>query len=173
MNWVDDVRGSLPAHVSDLSQLIDSAINHSALDPVDAHACALVAAISNSNGELAYEIQHNSVLVGKPERKAAKIAAANESVNSVWFNYVEMAEDDTMRLLSYGMILKEYNDQSLQAVSTKKFTMYSLCASIVSKSPSRVKQHYQQLQSDGVPIQELMAIGLIAAAVTAIGKVAV
>jgi hypothetical protein len=143
------------------------------LDPVDAHACALVAAISNSNGELAYEIQHNSVLVGKPERKAAKIAAANESVNSVWFNYVEMSEDDTMRLLSSGMILDAYNDQSPHAVSKKKFTMYSLCASIISKSPSRVKQHYQQLQSDGVPLQELMAIGLIAAAVTAIGKVAV
>ena len=173
MNWVDDVRGSLPSHVSDLSQLIDSAINQSALDPIDAHACALVAAISNSNGELAYEIQHNSVLVGRPERKAAKIAAANESVNGVWFNYVEMAEDDTMRLLSSGMILEEYNEQAPHAVSKKQFTMYSLCASIISKSPSRVKQHYQQLQSDGVPVQELMAIGLIAAVVTAIGKVAV
>ena len=55
MSWVDQVKESIPDHAKDIKLNLDAVINRSGLDEVDAHACAMAAAISAGNGELAYE----------------------------------------------------------------------------------------------------------------------
>jgi len=170
MSWVDQVKESIPDHAKDIKLNLDAVINRSGLDEVDTHACALAAAISAGNGELALEIGMNGPLVGTPEREAAKTAASLMGQNNIWYPFVEMAGDEGMKGLPAGLRMNAYATHG--GVSKKKFEMYSLAASIVGKCHFCVKAHYDTLKKEGMTTQELMSVGRIAAVVTAIGKVA-
>ena len=169
-DWVANVKESIPDHAKDIKLNLDAVINRSGLDLVDAHACALAAAIASGNGELAFEIQMNGPLMGAIEREAAKTAAALMGMNNVWYPFVEMAADESMKGLPAGLRMNAYATHG--GVSKKKFEMYALCASIVGKCHFCVKSHYETLKKEGMTVQELMAVGRIAAVITAIGKVA-
>jgi alkyl hydroperoxide reductase subunit D len=169
-DWVANIKESIPDHSKDIKLNIDAVINRSGLDLVDAHACALAAAIASGNGELAFEIQMNGPLMSAVEREAAKTAASLMGQNNVWYPFVEMAGDDGMKGLPAGLRMNAYATHG--GVSKKKFEMYSLAASIVGKCHFCVKAHYDTLKKEGMTTQELMSVGRIAAVVTAIGKVA-
>jgi alkyl hydroperoxide reductase subunit D len=169
-DWVANIKESIPDHSKDIKLNIDAVINRSGLDLVDAHACALAAAIAAGNGELAFEIQMNGPLMGAEEREAAKTAASLMGQNNVWYPFVEMAGDEGMKGLPAGLRMNAYATHG--GVSKKKFEMYSLAASIVGKCHFCVKAHYDTLKKEGMTTQELMSVGRIAAVVTALGKVA-
>ena len=169
-DWVANIKESIPDHSKDIKLNIDAVINRSGLDLIDAHACALAAAIASGNGELAFEIQMNGPLMGAEEREAAKTAASLMGQNNVWYPFVEMAGDEGMKGLPAGLRMNAYATHG--GVSKKKFEMYSLAASIVGKCHFCVKAHYDTLKKEGMTTQELMSVGRIAAVVTAIGKIA-
>jgi len=170
-DWVANVKESIPDHSKDIKLNLDAVINRSGLDLVDAHACALAAAIASGNGELAFEIQMNGPLMGAEEREAAKTAASLMGQNNVWYPFVEMAGDESMKGLPAGLRMNAYATHG--GVSKKKFEMYSLAASIVGKCHFCVKAHYDTLKKEGMTTQELMSVGRIAAVVGAIGKIAI
>ena len=169
-NWVENVKESIPDHAKDIKLNLDSVINRSGLDTIDAHACALAAAISAGNGELAFEIQMNGPLMGAPEREAAKTAAALMGMNNVYYPFVEMTGDENLKGLPAGLRMQAYATNG--GVSKKKFEMYALCASIVGKCHFCVKSHYELLKKEGMTVQELQSVGKIAAVINSIGKVA-
>jgi alkyl hydroperoxide reductase subunit D len=171
MSWVDDIKNSIPDTAKDIKLNLDSVINRSGLDEVDAHACALAAAIASSNGELAYEIQHNGPLRGSDEREAAKTAAALMGMNNVYYPFVEMTGDENLKKLPAGLRMNAYATHA--GVSKKKFEMYALAASIVGKCHFCVKNHYDVLKKEGMTVTELQAVGKIAAVVAALNKVAI
>jgi len=171
MSWVDQVKESIPDHAKDIKLNLDAVINRSGLDEVDAHACAFAAAIAASNGDLAFEISMNGPLMGTDEREAAKTAAALMGMNNVWYPFVEMAADESMKGLPAGLRMNAYATHG--GVSKKKFEMYALAASIVGKCHFCVKSHYDILKNEGMTTQELMAVGRIAAVIAAIGKIAI
>lgn len=171
MSWVEQIKESIPEHAKDIKLNLDTVINRSGLDEVDAHACAFAAAVAAGNGDLAFEISMNGPLAGTTEREAAKTAAALMGMNNVWYPFVEMAADDSMKGLPAGLRMNAYATHG--GVSKKKFEMYALCASIVGKCHFCVKSHYETLKKEGMTTQELMAVGRIAAVITAVGKVAI
>ncbi len=171
MNWIEDVKNSIPDHAKDIKLNLDSVVNRSGLDEVDAHACALAAAIASSNGELAYEIQHNGPLRGTQEREAAKTAAALMGMNNVYYPFVEMTGDETLKKTPPGLRMNAYATHG--GVSKKKFEMYALAASIVGKCHFCVKSHYDILKNEGMTVTELQAVGKIAAVVSALNKIAI
>lgn len=170
MNWVDQVKASIPDHAKDIKLNLDAVINRSGLDEIDAHACALAAAIMAGNGELAYEISMNGPLMGTPEREAAKTAAALMGMNNIYYPFVEMTGDENLKGLPAGLRMQAYATHG--GVSKKKFEMYALCASIVGKCHFCVKSHYDILKNEGMTVQQLQAVGKIAAVINAVGKVA-
>ena len=170
MSWVDQIKDSIPDHAKDIRLNLDSVINRSGLDEVDAHACALAAAIAAGNGELVVEIQHNSPLVGTKEREAAMTAAALMGMNNVYYPFVEMTGDDQLKGLPAGLRMQAYATHG--GVSKVKFEMYALCASIVGKCHFCVKSHYDILKKEGMTVQQLQAVGKIAAVIHSIGKIA-
>lgn len=170
MSWVDAIKNGIPDHAKDIKLNLDAVINRSGLDEVDAHACALAASIASGNGELTYEIQMNSPLVGQTEREAAMTAAALMGMNNVYYPFVEMTEDENLKGLPPGLRMNAYATHG--GVSKKKFEMYALCASIVGKCHFCVKSHYDILKGEGMTVQQLQAVGKIAAVVASIGKIA-
>lgn len=169
-NWLESVKSSIPDHAKDIKLNLDSVISRSGLEEVDAHACALAAAIAAGNGELAFEIQMNGPLMGTPEREAAKTAAALMGMNNVYYPFVEMTGDEQLKGLPAGLRMQAYATHG--GVSKLKFEMYALCASIVGKCHFCVKSHYDILKKEGMTVQQLQAVGKIAAVINAVGKVA-
>jgi alkyl hydroperoxide reductase subunit D len=171
-NWLEQVKESIPDHAKDIKLNLDSSITFSGLATVDAHACAYVAALASSNGGLAFEIEMNSPLfLAEAEREAAKTAAALMGMNNVWYTFVDMVDDPDMKGLATGLHVTDYS--TLTGVSKKKFAMYALCASIVGKCQYSVQSNYDILKAEGMTIQELMAVGRIAAVIHSIGKIAI
>jgi hypothetical protein len=66
--WVDVVKTSIPEHLSYLERNFEIAMTQHGLDEIDAHGCALAAALASGNAELAFEISMNGPLFGKDEQ---------------------------------------------------------------------------------------------------------
>jgi alkyl hydroperoxide reductase subunit D len=171
MSWVDQVKESIPDHSKDIKLNLDSVMNRSGLDEVDAHACAFAAALAAGNGDLAFEISMNGPLMGTDEREAAKTAASLMGMNNIYYPFVEMTEDADLKGLPPGLRMNAYANHG--GVSKKKFEMYALAASIVGKCHFCVKNHYDVLKKEGMTVTELQAVGKIAAVVAAINKIIV
>ena len=171
-NWVDQVKDSIPDTAKDIRLNLDAVINRSPFDPVDTHAIAYVAALAAGNGGLAFEIEMNSPLfLNEAEREATKAAAALMGMNNIWYPFVEMTGDPELKGLPPGLRMNVYANHG--GVSKQKFEMYALAASIVGKCEHCVKSHYDILKAGGMTVQQLQAVGKIAAIVNAIGKVAI
>jgi alkyl hydroperoxide reductase subunit D len=170
MSWVDQVKESIPDHSKDIKLNLDSVMNRSGLDEIDAHACAFAAAVAAGNGDLAFEISMNGPLMGTDEREAAKTAASLMGMNNIYYPFVEMTEDADLKGLPPGLRMNAYANHG--GVSKKKFEMYALAASIVGKCHFCVKNHYDVLKKEGMTVTELQAVGKIAAVINAIGKIA-
>lgn len=167
MSWVDQIKEGLPEYAKDTKLNLDSVINRSTLDPVEANACALAAAMATGNGKLVSFIQAN--MPDATERDAALTASSLMGMNNVWYPYVEMADDPNLKGLPAQLRM---NAISTHGGTTKeRFEAYSLTASIVGKCHFCVKSHYDNLKKMGYTVEQLRDIGRIAAVITSVAKV--
>jgi alkyl hydroperoxide reductase subunit D len=167
MSWVDQIKEALPEYAKDTRLNIDSVVNRSTLDPVEANGCALAAAMATGNGKLVTFIQ--SGLEDATERDAALTAASLMAMNNVWYPYVEMAEDE--RLAGLPPQLRMNAISSHGGTTKARFESYSLAASIVGKCHFCVKAHYETLKKEGYSVEQLRDIGRIASVITSVARV--
>ena len=167
MSWVDQIKEALPDYAKDTRLNLDSVVNRSTLDPVEANGCALAAAMATGNGKLVTFIQ--SGIDDATERDAALTAASLMAMNNVWYPYVEMAEDERLTGLPAQFRM---NAISSHGGTTKaRFESYSLAASIVGKCHFCVRAHYETLKKEGYSVEQLRDIGRIAAVITSVARV--
>jgi len=167
MSWVDQIKEALPEYAKDTRLNLDSVVNRSTLDPVEANGCALAAAMATGNGKLVTFIQ--SGIDDATERDAALTAASLMAMNNVWYPYVEMAEDE--RLTGLPAQLRMNAISSHGGTTKARFESYSLAASIVGKCHFCVKAHYETLKKEGYSVEQLRDIGRIAAVITSVARV--
>lgn len=167
MSWVEQIKEGLPEYAKDTKLNLDSVINRSTLDSIEANACALAAAMATGNGKLVSFIQAN--ITDATERDAALTASSLMGMNNVWYPYVEMADDANLKGLPAQLRM---NAISTHGGTTKeRFEAYSLAASIVGKCHFCVKSHYDNLKRMGYTVEQLRDIGRIAAVITSVAKV--
>ena len=167
MSWIDQIKEALPEYAKDTRLNLDSVVNRSTLDLVEANGCALAAAMATGNGKLVTFIQ--SGLEDATERDAALTAASLMAMNNVWYPYVEMAEDE--RLTGLPAQLRMNAISSHGGTTKARFESYSLAASIVGKCHFCVRAHYETLKKEGYTVEQLRDIGRIAAVVTSVSRV--
>jgi len=167
MSWVDQIKEALPEYAKDTRLNLDSVVNRSTLDPVEANGCALAAAMATGNGKLVTFIQ--SGIEDATERDAALTAASLMAMNNVWYPYVEMAEDE--RLTGLPAQLRMNAISSHGGTTKARFESYSLAASIVGKCHFCVKAHYETLKKEGYSVEQLRDIGRIASVITSVARV--
>jgi alkyl hydroperoxide reductase subunit D len=167
MSWIDQIKEALPEYAKDTRLNLDSVVNRSTLDIVEANGCALAAAMATGNGKLVTFIQ--SGLEDATERDAALTAASLMAMNNVWYPYVEMAEDE--RLTGLPAQLRMNAISSHGGTTKARFESYSLAASIVGKCHFCVKAHYETLRKEGYSVEQLRDIGRIAAVITSVARV--
>jgi lipoyl-dependent peroxiredoxin subunit D len=167
MSWVDQIKEALPDYAKDTRLNLDSVVNRSTLDLVEANGCALAAAMATGNGKLVTFIQ--SGIEDATERDAALTAASLMAMNNVWYPYVEMAEDE--RLTGLPAQLRMNAISSHGGTTKARFESYSLAASIVGKCHFCVRAHYDTLKKEGYSVEQLRDIGRIAAVITSVARV--
>jgi alkyl hydroperoxide reductase subunit D len=168
MQWIDQLKESMPEYAKDTKLNLDAVLKRSTLDPVEAQACALAAAMSTGNGKLVTFIS-SSLEEHAVERDAAMTASSLMTMTNTWYPFVEMAEDANLSGLPPQLRM---NAISTHGGTTKgRFEAYSLAASIVGKCHFCVKAHYDTLKKEGYSVEQLRDIGRIAAVVNSVAKV--
>ena len=171
MNWVEEVKASIPDWSKDIKLNLDNVINRSPLSVEDTHAVALAAALATGNGPLAHIIQIDENFSNFiAEADAAKTASSLMGMNNTYYPFVEMTGDVELKNLPAGLRMNAYSNHA--GVSKQKFEMYALAASIVGKCHFCVKNHYDVLKKEGMSTADLQHVGKIASVINAIGKVA-
>jgi alkyl hydroperoxide reductase subunit D len=168
MQWVDQLKESMPEYAKDTKLNLDAVLKRSTLDSVEAQACALAAAMSTGNGKLVTFIS-SSLEEHAVERDAAMTASSLMTMTNTWYPFVEMAEDPNLSGLPPQLRM---NAISTHGGTTKgRFEAYSLAASIVGKCHFCVKAHYDTLKQEGYTVEQLRDIGRIASVVNSVAKV--
>jgi alkyl hydroperoxide reductase subunit D len=167
MSWLEQIKSGLPDYAKDTKLNLDAVILRSTLDPVEANAVALAAAMATGNGKLVTFIQSN--IEDAKERDAALTAAAIMAQNNVWYPYVEMADDENLKGLPAQLRMNAIASHG--GITKARFEAYSLAASIVGKCHFCVKAHYETLKQEGYTVEQLRDIGRIAAVITSVARV--
>jgi alkyl hydroperoxide reductase subunit D len=165
--WVDQLKEGLPDYAKDTRLNIDAVVKRSTLPAEEAEACALSAVFATGNTKLWQWI--SSQITNEIERTAAITAASLMAMNNVWYPYVEMTDDLSLKGLPAQLRM---NAIASHGGTTKaRFEAYSLAASIVGKCHFCVKAHYETLKKEGYTVEQLRDIGRIAAVMTAVSRV--
>ena len=167
MSWVDAYKDLIPDWAKDIRLNLDSTVNRSSLDQVDAHAVALAAAFATGNKSLVAAIRAD--FTNEPEHAAALTAAALMGMNNVWYPYVDMAGDDELKTQRPELRMNAY--ATYGGVSREKFEMYALAASIVGKCHFCIGSHYKLLKEHGITVTQLRDIGRIAAVINSVSQI--
>ena len=167
MSWIDQIKEALPDYAKDTRLNLDAVISRSTLSEEEATACALAAAIATGNRNIAVVIGDS--IENETEKNAAKAAAVLMAQNNIWYPYVEMTGDASLKGLPAQLRM---NVISTHGGTTKgRFEAYSLAASIIGKCHFCVKAHYDALKKEGYTVEQLRDIGRIAAVINSVSKV--
>ena len=167
MQWVDQLKETMPDYAKDTRLNIDAVVKRSTLPQEEAEAVALAAAFATGNTKLWTWIQ--SQIADQKEAEAAVTAASLMGMNNVWYPYVEMAEDPALSGLPAQLRMNAIATHG--GTTRARFEAYALAASIVGKCHFCVKAHYETLKKEGYTVEQLRDIGRIAAVMTAVARV--
>lgn len=163
-NWIEHIKVHIPDYAKDVRLNLENVMLRSSLPQADAWGCAIAAAIAAGDNNLADFIATNVPEVAE----AAKAAAAIMAQNNVWYPYVEMTGDPSLKGLPAQLRM---NVIATYGGTTKaRFESFSLAASIVGKCHFCVKAHYENLKKEGYSTEQLRDIGRIAAVINAVTK---
>lgn len=170
MNWVENVGASIPDHSKDVRNMLIKAMNTKAISELDAHACALAAALISSNGELGFAIEMFGPLQrARSEINIAKSAASLANMHNIYNNFIE--QPCNQGNFQYEANIDNTIEESFQGPLQTKFAMYSLAASVISH-PLQANKHFTKLVEQGIGVEAIQDIVKIAAVINTIGKIA-
>ncbi len=165
--WVDQLKETIPDYAKDTKLNLDAVIKRSTLPVEEAEAVAVAAAFATGNSKFWTWV--HSVIADRKEADAALTAASIMAQNNVWYPFVEMADDESLKGLPAQLRM---NAIASHGGTTKaRFEAYSLAASIIGKCHFCVKAHYDTLKKEGYTVEQLRDIGRIASVMNSVAKV--
>ncbi len=167
MDFINNIKDSIPDYAKDIRLNLDSVIVRSPLDKKIVLGAALAAAFTAKNSRLVNEIK-NSGLLEELYLHASLTAASLMAMNNTWYPFVEMAQDNELKNLAPGLRMNAYLSHG--GIDKNHFEMFALAASIIGKCHFCIESHYKILKTAGVSINDLKEIGKIASVVAAVSN---
>ncbi|GCB04561.1 carboxymuconolactone decarboxylase family protein [Ralstonia sp. SET104] len=169
MEFLQTIKSRIPDYAKDIRLNLDGTIARSSLEGNDAVGVALAAAFATKSKVLTDAIRNAGVL-SPEEVNGALTAAALMGMNTVWYPYVEMADDSDLSQQKAELRMNAYANNG--GVDKRRFEMYALAASIIGKCHFCIKSHYDLLKNhQGMSTQQLRDVGRIAAVINAAAQV--
>lgn len=167
IGWVEMISTNIPEHCEDIKVNFKAAFaEDNGLGVVDSYACAMAASIAVMNGELSFEIEMDPAVLGKPERSAAKTAAALAALMAV-----HLDASDSLDGAETEFSLGEWKKTT--EVDEIKVGMYVYAAAVALRSRPLISEYSQLLQAAGLSIEQLRSINKIAAVTASLNKIAI
>jgi len=165
---INDIKAALPDWAKDIRLNLDATIARSSLEPRLAAGAALAAAYAARSPALVATFRDPTFL-DPQHAEAALTAAALMGMNNVWYPFVEMAGDESLKTMRAELRMNAYANHG--GVDKLAFELYALAASIVGKCEFCVQSHYKLLRENDFTTQQLRDVGRIAAVVNAVAQV--
>ncbi len=162
MTKLEVVRSRIPDFAKDIRLNLDAVVRRSSLAPADALGCALAAAYAAGSADLVDAFRE---ALEESDANAALSAAALMGMNTVWYPYVEMADDPQLGQQRAELRMQAYATHG--GVARERFEAFALAASIIGKCHFCVRSHYELLQKADWTTVQLRDVGRIAAVVAA------
>ena len=168
MEFINALKTRLPDYAKDIRLNLDAVLTRSSLSPQWAAGAALASAFAAKSPVIVDAIRGDASL-DPAHRDAALTAAALMGMNNVWYPFVEMADDESLRTMRPELRMNAYANHG--GVDRQSFELYALAASIVGKCEFCVRSHYKLLAETGLTAQQLRDVGRIAAVINAAAQV--
>lgn len=168
MDFLKPVTERIPDYARDIRLNLDNVLARTSLDPVEALGVALAAAHMAGCKPLVDALRHSGQLP-EVEARGALSAAALMGMNTIWYPYVEMADDEELRTQRAELRMTVYATHG--GVDKRRFELYALAASIVGKCHFCVASHYRLLKENGMTAVQLRDAGRIVAVVGAAARI--
>lgn len=168
MDFLTSIKERIPDYAKDIRLNLDAVIARSSLEPADALGAMLAAAFA-AKSKLLVDAIRNSGELGETDLNAALTAAALMGMNTVWYPYVEMANDPDLKTQRAELRMNAYATHG--GVERRRFELYALAASIVGKCHFCVQSHYKLLRETGMTATQVRDVGRIAAVVAAAAQI--
>jgi alkyl hydroperoxide reductase subunit D len=165
MAFIDAIKSALPDYAKDTKLNLDAVLLRSTLDADVAMGCAVAALAATGNGKVLAVMLADAPV----HADAAMTAASIMAQNNVWYPYVEMAEDESLKGLPAQLRMNAIASHG--GTTKERFESYSLAASIVGKCHFCVRAHYEGLKKMGYTVEQLRDIGRIASVINSLAKV--
>ena len=165
MAFIDAIKGALPEYAKDTKLNLDAVLLRSTLDADVAMGCAVAALAATGNGKVLGVMLADAPVYADPAMTAASIMAQN----NVWYPFVEMADDPSLKGLPAQLRMNAIANHG--GTTKENFEAFSLAASIVGKCEFCVGAHYSSLKQLGYTVEQLRDIGRIAAVMNSVAKV--
>lgn len=168
MEFLNQIKERIPDYAKDVRLNLDAVLARSSLESADALGAALAAAYAARSKPLVDAIRGSEQL-SETDATAALSAAALMGMNTVWYPYVEMADDGELGTQRAELRMNVYATHG--GVDKRRFELYALAASIIGKCHFCVASHYKLLKETGMSVTQLRDVGRIAAVIAATANV--
>jgi len=164
MDFLKTITDRIPDHAKDIRLNLGSVLGRSSLEPEAALGVALAAAYAAKCRTIVDAIR-GSGQMSDVEQNGALSAAGLMAMNTVWYPYIDMADDEDLKTQRAELRMNVYGTHG--GIDRQRFELYSLAASIVGKCRFCVRSHYKLLKENGMTALQLRDAGRIAAVVAA------
>ncbi|HJV74202.1 MAG TPA: carboxymuconolactone decarboxylase family protein [Noviherbaspirillum sp.] len=168
MDFLNAIKLQIPDYAKDIRLNLDAVVARSSLERDDALGAMLAAAFAMRSKPMMDAIR-NSGELDDANLNAALSAAALMGMNTVWYPYVEMADDNDLKTQRPELRMNVYATHG--GVERRRFELYALAASIVGKCHFCIQSHYKLLRESGMTAMQMRDVGRIAAVVSATAQV--
>ncbi len=168
MDFLKAVTDRIPDYAKDIRLNVGNVVGRSSLEPEAALGVALAAAYASKCRPIVDAIR-NSGQMSETEVQGALSAAALMAMNTLWYPYVGMADDEDLRTQRAELRMTVYGTHG--GIARQRFELYALAASIVGKCHYCVASHYKLLKENGMTAVQLRDAGRIAAVIGAAAQV--
>lgn len=176
MKWLDQVVNSIPEHSQHIAQMLKDNMEKDLLTYDQKNGIAYVAALSSGNGELAFEIEMDT-LTNNPLRETLKGIVTEMSVRNVMQDYMDMHKPsnyDTKQLIFNVEWFQNPNIQNYFKYSSDPINnIYCYSISICQRSKSNSEYFLLRLKDLLYPSDKLDNILMISSCVSNINKITV
>lgn len=165
MNWINNIKMSVPEHLEMLEKNLDKVMTEHTLSAIEANGVALAAAITSNNNELAYMIAMDEVLMGNDVRETISKIVVSLQVSSVYDTFVNSCAATLTKMPASDFLVIDTEKNESGAI-------YAFATSLVLNSP-RSTYFMKKLVEQNYDIEQIQDIANIASIVSSLNKIAI
>lgn len=165
MNWITNIKMSIPEHLEMLEKNLDKFMTEHELSEIEANGVALAAAIATNNNELAYMIAVDEVLFGNDLRETISRIVVSLQVSSVYDNFVNACSATLTKMPPTDFI-------TIDTEKNDKGAIYAFAATL-ALTGSRSTFFMKKLFEQNYTIDQIQDIANIVSIISTLNKIAI